>query len=49
MKTSRFDETQIIAFLKQGDAGIKVKDLCREHGVSEATYYNREAYRSMAG
>jgi putative transposase len=29
--------------LKQGDAGIKVKDLCREHGISEATYYNWKA------
>ncbi len=43
MKTSRFNETQIIAILKQGDAGIKVKDLCREHGISDATYYNWKA------
>ncbi len=33
MKTSRFSETQIITILKQGDGGIKVKDLCREHGL----------------
>lgn len=43
MKTSRFSETQIVAILKQGDAGIKVQDLCREHGISEATYYNWKA------
>ena len=43
MKTSRFSDTQIIAILKQGDGGIKVKDLCREHGISDATYYNWKA------
>ena len=43
MKTSRFSETQIIAILKQGESGIKVKDLCREHGISDATYYNWKA------
>ena len=43
MKTSRFNETQTIAILKQGDAGLKVKDLCREHGISDATYYNWKA------
>jgi len=43
MKTSRFRETQIIAMLKQGESGIKVKDLCREHGISDATYYNWKA------
>jgi len=36
-------ETQIITILKQADGGIKVKDLCREHGVSDATYYNWKA------
>ena len=40
MKRSRFSETQIVAILKQADAGRKVKDLCREHGLSNATYYN---------
>ena len=43
MKTSRFSETQIITILKQADGGIKVKDLCREHGISDATYYNWKA------
>ena len=43
MKTSRFSETQIITILKQGESGIKVKDLCREHGISAATYDNWKA------
>ena len=40
MKRTRFSESQIVAILKQGDAGLKGKDLCRENGISEATYYN---------
>ena len=43
MKRTRVSESQIVAILKQGDAGIKVKDLCREHGISDATYYNWKA------
>ncbi len=39
MKKSRFSETQIVAILKQADTGVKVKDICREHGISDATYY----------
>jgi len=39
MKKSRFSETQIIGILKQVEAGRQVKDVCREHGISEATYY----------
>lgn len=39
MKKSRFSETQIIGILKQVEAGRVVKDVCREHGVSDATYY----------
>jgi putative transposase len=40
MKKTRFTESQIVAILKSADAGLKVKDLCRKHGISEATYYN---------
>jgi len=40
MKSSRFSETQIIAILKEADAGVLVKDICRQHGISDATYYN---------
>ena len=39
MKKSRFSEQQIISILKQADAGMKVQDLCRQHGISDATYY----------
>lgn len=35
----RFSEEQIIGFLKEADAGIPVKELCRKHGFSEASYY----------
>lgn len=35
----RFTEEQIIGFLRETDAGIPVKDLCRKHGFSEASYY----------
>ena len=35
----RFSEEQIIGFLQEADAGMSVKDLCRRHGFSEASYY----------
>jgi putative transposase len=35
----RYTEEQIIGFLKEADAGLAVKDLCRRHGFSEASYY----------
>lgn len=43
MKKSGFNESQIIRLLKAVEAGRLVKDVCREHGVSEATYYNWKA------
>ena len=39
MKKSKFSETQIVSILTQGDAGVPVKDLCRQAGISPATYY----------
>ena len=39
----RFTETQIIGVLTEAEAGKKVADLCRQHGISEATYYNWKA------
>ena len=35
----RFTEEQIIGYLKEADAGLPIKDLCRRHGFSEASYY----------
>ena len=35
----RYSEEQIIGFLQEADAGLTVKDLCRRHGFSEASYY----------
>lgn len=40
MKKSRFSETQIVAILKEHEAGIATKDLCRRYGVSPATFYS---------
>ena len=40
MKRKRFSEEQIIRILQEADAGMKVADLCRKYGFSEATYYN---------
>ena len=40
MKTIRFSESQIIGILKQQEAGMKAADICREHGISQATFYN---------
>jgi putative transposase len=40
MKKTRFTETQIVSILKEVDVGFKVEDICRKHGISNATYYN---------
>jgi putative transposase len=46
VKKSRFTEEQILGILKQAEAGRKVEDLCREHGISAATFYT---WRSKYG
>ncbi|GIV32831.1 MAG: hypothetical protein KatS3mg031_0366 [Chitinophagales bacterium] len=43
MKSSRFTEIQIVAILKQHEAGMNAADLCREHGISHATFYKWKA------
>ena len=40
MKTKRYSTEQIIGILKEAEAGLPVKELCRKHGVSNATIYN---------
>jgi putative transposase len=48
MKKSRFSESQIIAILKQTEAGTPVPELCREHGMSSALFYRwRSKYGGM--
>lgn len=43
MKKSRFGEEKIISILREGDAGVKVAELCRKRGMSDATYYKWKA------
>ena len=40
MKKTRFTETQIVSILKQQEAGKSTKEVCREHGISDATFYS---------
>ena len=43
MKRSRFSEEQIIGILREHQAGAKIVDLCRQHGISDATFYKWKA------
>jgi putative transposase len=43
VKKKRFSEEQIIAVLNEAEAGAKVLDLCRKHGISDAMFYNSKA------
>jgi len=48
LKKSRFTDSQIIAILKQAEGGAPVPELCREHGISSATFYKwRSKYGGM--
>lgn len=49
MKKSRFSETKIVNILKQQEAGRTVQDICREYGISQATFFNwKSKYGGMS-
>ena len=48
MKKSRYTESQIMSILKEAESGVSAADLCRKHGMSDATFYNwRSKYGGM--
>ena len=49
MKKSRFSESQMVAILKEGEAGVGVAQLARKHGISAATYYHWKSKYAGAG
>ena len=49
MKKSQFSETLIVSILKEADAGRPMKEICRKHGISDATYYTwKSKYGGMS-
>ena len=49
MRRSRFTETQIVAILQEAEAGEQAREICRQHGISDATYYHwKSKYGGMS-
>jgi putative transposase len=49
MKKIKFTETQILSILKEQEQGLKVTEICRKHGISDATFYNwKSKYSGMS-
>ena len=49
MRRSRFTETQIVAISQEAEAGKKTREICRQHGISDATYYHwKSKYGGMS-
>lgn len=49
MKKSKFTEAQIVFAIRQSDQGVKVEEICRKMGISEATFYNWKKKYSVLG
>ena len=48
MKQSRYSDSQILAIIKQAESGVPISELCREHGMSNASFYKwRAKYGDM--
>ena len=47
--SKRMTESQIVAILKEADAGVPVKELCRQHGIASLTFYNESRSETVRG
>ncbi|QGP51813.1 hypothetical protein PsalN5692_03305 [Piscirickettsia salmonis] len=49
MKRSKLTESQIVAMLNEGQAGVKVEDICRQYGIAKSSYYRCEPWSARHG